>query len=202
MAGCLPLESIRQSTLECFYQQSCIDILSSYSTISRPKPLQSSLSKFPLNITIALLFDKYLFVESWRKNISFEKYFTACAPRSLTYSYQVQFHLPTIFTICVSAFGGLVIGWQLITPAMIKIWFFIKSRKQEKQDSIPAEQNEIEKVIMKVSPKPINKGLYFYIKINLNKSFVFQLLNLMFIVQFAHLIYFHLKMKMMKKNNM
>ncbi|CAF1092079.1 unnamed protein product [Adineta steineri] len=158
MAGCLPLESIRQSTLECLYKQSCINILSIQPNISRPKPLKISLSKFPLNLTIGSIFDKFLFIESWKNTISYEQYFTACSPRSLTYSYSGRLRFATIFTICVSAFGGLVIIWQLITPAIMKIWHLIKGKKQEKQLSIPQEQQlGIEQIILKISPKPINK---------------------------------------------
>lgn len=160
MGGCLPLESIRQSTLECLYKQSCVNILSLQPKISRPKPLNISLSKFSLNLTIGSMFDKSLFVESWGKKSSFDKYFTACAPRSLSYSYQGRLHLATIFTICVSAFGGLVIVGQLITPAIIKIWFLIKWKKQQKKSSIPSDQMGIEQIVIKMSPKPINKGLY------------------------------------------
>jgi hypothetical protein len=158
MAGCLPLESIRQSTLECLYKKSCIKILSFQRKTSRPKPLQKSLSKFPLNLTIGSMFDKSLFVESWKKTFSFDQYFTVCAPRSLTYSYQSRMHVATIFTICVSTFGGLVIGLQLITPAIVKICYLIKWKKQQRKSAIPSEQTEIEQVILNISPKPLNKG--------------------------------------------
>jgi hypothetical protein len=154
MAGCLPLDSIRQSTLECFYNQSCINILTLQPNISRPKALRKISPTFPRNSTIGSMFDKSLFVESWQIKSSFEDYFSACAPRSLTYSYQSRFHLPSIFTFCISTFGGLVIIWQLITPAIVKIWNLIKWKKKQRQSDIPSHQTEIDQT----TTKPINKS--------------------------------------------
>ena len=151
MAGCLPLESIRKSTLECLYQQSCIDILSLQPKISRPKPLQITSSKFPSNLTIAAMFDRFLFVELWEHKSSFEDYFNACAPRSLTYNYRGRYRLATTITLCVGAFGGLVRVWQLITPAIVKFWNLIKRKKQQKL-------SDTEQAIIQMAPKAINKG--------------------------------------------
>ena len=158
MAGCLPLDSIRQSTLECLYNQSCINILSLQPNISLPMPLQASLSKFPTNSTIGSMFDKSLFVESWEKISSFEDYFAVCAPRSLTYSYQGRFRLASIFTVCVSAFGGLVIMWELITPAVVKLWNAVQRKKQRRQPHIPSNQIRDKQAVEQMSREPIKKG--------------------------------------------
>ena len=115
MAGCLPMESLKQSTLECLYNKSCINILAIQPNISRPGPLKKYSSRFSPNVTIGSMFDESLFIESWKNTSSFEDYFTLCAPRSLTYTYEGRYRIASIFTICVSAFGGLVILWQLIT---------------------------------------------------------------------------------------
>jgi len=152
MAGCLPLESIRQSTLECLYNQSCINILALQPNISRPKPLNVSLSKFPLNLTIGSLFDESLFVKSWQNTSNFEKYFSACKPRLLSYTYEDKFYLSSIFTLCISTFGGLVLVCQLITPGFIKVWNLIKWKKK---------QTEIELNTIKISSKPISNGQYY-----------------------------------------
>ncbi|UJR20154.1 hypothetical protein I4U23_023286 [Adineta vaga] len=135
MAGCLPLETIRQSTLECLYEQSCLDILTLQPNISRPRPLNKSLTKFPLNTTIGFMFDKSLFIESWQTKLNFEDYYQACAPQSLTYSYESRFRLASIITICISAFGGLVIAWDFVTPVIVKIWTLIKWKKQHMKTS-------------------------------------------------------------------
>ncbi|CAF5044282.1 unnamed protein product, partial [Rotaria sp. Silwood1] len=88
MAGCIPLDAMRQSTLECLYNQSCINAISLQPKISQPKALNASLSRFPLNSTIGSIFDESLFIESWQNRSSFEKYYAACAPQSLSYNYK------------------------------------------------------------------------------------------------------------------
>ncbi|CAF3750060.1 unnamed protein product [Rotaria sp. Silwood1] len=144
MAGCLPLEAIRQSTLECLYNQSCIDVLSLQPKLSRPRALNISLTRFPLNLTIGSLFDNYLFIESWENRSSFENYFAACAPRYLSYSYESQFYLGTIITMILNAFGGLVIALQLITPALVKIFKLIKWKKQRTEQTTTVERRHVQ----------------------------------------------------------
>ncbi|CAF1036853.1 unnamed protein product [Rotaria sp. Silwood1] len=157
MAGCIPLDSMRQSTLECLYNQSCVDAISLQPKISRPKALNASLSRFPLNSTIASLFDESLFVEYWQNQSSFENYFAACAPRSIFYSYERRFHLGKTITMSLSAFGGLVIIWQLITPAIVKIWQRIKWKKQPNQPTTDPEQSSVDLEVLNMTPNPINK---------------------------------------------
>ncbi len=153
MAGCVPIQSIRQSTLECLYDQSCIDKLSVQPNISRPSPLNISSTKFPPNMTVGSMFDESLFIESWETTFSFENYFIACAPRSLTFTFEGRYRLAYIFTICVSAFGGLVIIWELITPAIVKIWTLIRWKKKQRSSSILPHQTRTEQTTVKMSHK-------------------------------------------------
>ncbi|CAF0782884.1 unnamed protein product [Adineta steineri] len=156
MAGCLPLDSMQQSTLECLYNQSCINAIALRPNLSQPKALNSRLTRFLLNSTIGSIFDESLFVESWKNKSNYENYFAACSPRSLYYSYQSRFHLGTILTISLSAFGGLIIIWQLITPVFIKIWNLLKEKTISHTST---EHTQIELAIINVAPKPINEGV-------------------------------------------
>ncbi|CAF4038041.1 unnamed protein product [Rotaria sp. Silwood2] len=163
MAGCIPLDAMRQSTLECLYNQSCVNAISLQPKISRPKALNASLSRFSLNSTIGSIFDESLFVESWQNQSSFENYYAACAPQSLSYSYESRFHLGTIITMSLGAFGGLVIVWQLITPSFIKISKRINWKKQQRKSRTTIEQTHVEHEILKMGPKPINKVVTAYV---------------------------------------
>ena len=65
MAGCLPYNSLLQSTLQCFYNQSCIDHIQTFiHGFSLVSPLSSS--HFPQDTTVKSLLDE-LFVESWNE---------------------------------------------------------------------------------------------------------------------------------------
>lgn len=133
MAGCTPLDSTRQSTLECFYNQTCIDTLRlvSQGKTNRMKSLNFSHTNFALNTTIGQMFDQHLFIESWNHSWNYETYFASCRAPSLSYSYQRRFHLSWIFATCLSAYGGLVLIWQLIIPLLIKLRNKIRSKVQE-----------------------------------------------------------------------
>ena len=105
------------------------------------------------------MFDESLFLESWQSKPNYEAYFAACAPRTLSYSYVGPASLATIFTVCVSAFGGLVIGWQLIMPAIIKLWKrIVWNRRRRKPAAAPNNPTSIEEAILSVAPRPLNQG--------------------------------------------
>ena len=140
MAGCFSLDSMRHSTLECLYNQTCIDLIAFQPHLSHPKALNISLSRFPVNSTIGSIFDESLFVESWQNHSSFENYFAACAPQSLSYSDQGRVHLETIIHLTLSAFSGLVIILKLLTPIFEKTFHLLTSKQQPTQSSSPSEQ--------------------------------------------------------------
>jgi hypothetical protein len=143
MAGCLPLDSMRQSTLECLYNQSCVDSLILQPDLSQPKALNASLSRFPLNATVGSMFDGSLFIESWFNTSNFSQYLAACAPRSITYSYQGRFNIIQLIIILIIAFGGLFIILEMITPILVKL---CSRKKQSGQSTIQLEQINIEQI--------------------------------------------------------
>lgn len=162
MAGCLPFDSLRQSTLECLYDQSCVNVLTLQPQLSRPSALDASASAststFLINETVESMFDRSLFLETWKHTSHYDKYFAACAPQSLYYSYEGRFHMATICTICVGAFGGLVIAWQLATPLLVKIWKRWIWRRQRTHQTTSPHPSAIEEVILSRAPRPIDQG--------------------------------------------
>lgn len=156
MAGCLPLDSIQRSTLECLYNQSCVDAIILKSITRHPRALNHSLTRFPLNSTVGSMFNQSLFVESWQNKSSFENYYKTCSPQSLSYSYQKRFDIGTIVTLTLSAFSGLMIGLKLVTPLCVKLFRLFKKRKQ----TPPANTHtQIELAITKLAPKRFQKAV-------------------------------------------
>lgn len=121
MAGCLPFDSMRQSTLTCLYNQSCVDFIALQKEISHPRALNRSLTRFPLDVSIGQLFDEYLFVESWGNESNYEKYYSSCSPRVLSYSYQTRFDWEKMFVLIFAGYGALVILLKIITPIFIQL---------------------------------------------------------------------------------
>ena len=84
--GCYPLETLLQSTLQCLYNVSCIELLRLmyYQSNRTFRALDSSLSS-PNAIFQSIM--ENMFVDEWKTEISYEKYYMACAPLFCTYSY-------------------------------------------------------------------------------------------------------------------
>ncbi|CAF1591785.1 unnamed protein product, partial [Adineta steineri] len=108
--GCTPSESFRASTLECFYNQSCLNLIQQYTNYkARINPIiPSNSSQFSMNTTMAELID-HLFIEEWATNISYQAYFEKCSPLSCSYTYIRRFNLLSTITLLLGLQGGLTI---------------------------------------------------------------------------------------------
>ena len=157
MAGCTPFDSMRQSTLKCLYNQTCVDVIALQPNISHPKALNQSLTRFPIDMKVGDLFDRYLFVESWQNQSNFEKYFASCSPRTISYSYPRRFHLAKLLILVFAAYGALVIVLQIVTPIFTKVIFCIA----RKTANLSLERSPIELEILRIGPKRLHKGKYY-----------------------------------------
>ena len=83
--GCYPLEALLQSTLECLYNISCINILRFMYQRSNftVDPLDATLSS--PNATVQSLIDTLL-VDRWETRVTYEQYYATCAPLACTYT--------------------------------------------------------------------------------------------------------------------
>ncbi|CAF1172169.1 unnamed protein product [Adineta steineri] len=138
VASCLPVDGIRLSTLECFFNSNCILNLTSIAstrntTIWIPKLLNASTSSiYPSNTSIGSLADS-LFVEDWGIKSNYSSYFASCAPHSCSYQYIDHNTILYIITTVLGLYGGLtvilrfivwrgwrmhrkIMGWMQITP--------------------------------------------------------------------------------------
>ncbi|CAF4190583.1 unnamed protein product, partial [Adineta steineri] len=118
--GCTPSESFRASTLECFYNQSCLNLIQQYTNYkARINPIiPSNSSQFSMNTTMAELID-HLFIEEWATNINYSTYFEKCLPLSCSYTYIQRFNLFYIITLLLGFQGGLTIVLKWICPKLV-----------------------------------------------------------------------------------
>ena len=120
MIGCLAHSSILQSTLECFYNQSCIDQIQAFvNEFSSVSPLPS-LSRFAQQTTVSELFDQ-LFSELWNEKKSFTGYFQACSANLCTYSYVRRFDLLYVIVTIIGLAGGLKTIMYFAAPRIVEI---------------------------------------------------------------------------------
>ena len=144
--GCLPVDGLRRSTLECFYSSSCIDKIiqfldyytlmdgslpMNFTTPEVPSisitPLNSSvLSRFPFNADIGTLIDN-IFIERWLNTTAYENYFAACAPSVCRYQYVTRNGIIYVATSLISLYGGLTMGLRFIIWHALRIYKWMKT---------------------------------------------------------------------------
>ncbi len=116
VVGCLPLESFLRSTLECFYDQVCVNNMSSYFLVfNHPKALNNTSSRFASNVSGNTLLEQ-MFIESWSSNVSYEKFFQQCQPTLCSYILIEKYNILFVVTTVTGLYGGLTILLKLAVP--------------------------------------------------------------------------------------
>jgi hypothetical protein len=132
--GCFVIEALLQSTLECFYYQTCINQLQSYLVSSSPMyvtALDSSLpSQYFINSTIEELLD-HLMVEQWNSSLMYDSYYNECQPTQCTYTYVTKNDIIYIVTTLVGLVGGLITVLKLVVPRLVKLFvrYILRQRR-------------------------------------------------------------------------
>ncbi|CAF1126765.1 unnamed protein product [Adineta steineri] len=168
--GCTPSESFRASTLECFYNESCINLTKQYTINKRRmkytnhfKPLSIINSSYSINTTIAELVDN-LFIEDWNIKINYASYFEQCSPSLCSYNYIQRFNILHIVTTLIGLQGGLAMVLEWICPKIIriivKIYQYRKKRRNVVQpvfsiETIPTEN--IDNSVSTLESAPTNE---------------------------------------------
>jgi hypothetical protein len=147
--GCYVIESLLQSTLECFYDQQCIVDLQGQIWSSSPvnaKALDKSLpSIYFMNSTIKNLVDN-LMIELWNVSSIFENYYNECRPIQCTYNLETKNDIIYIFTTLFGVAGGLTTVLRLILPRLIKL---IRKKKEQQQQQ---QQHQVTTGELKAKP--------------------------------------------------
>ena len=123
LTGCSSSYALYQSTLECFYNRTCFDMIlsmtdGSVENISLWNDITQT-SRFNEQSSIGETFAD-LFVESWGNSSDYNMYFDACAPTTCIYSYQSTFDLVSALTIIFGMIGGLAVALHFISPLILR----------------------------------------------------------------------------------
>ena len=131
--GCYVIDGILQSTLECFYNETCITQILSYYDDTPPMnvtPLNSSLpSQYFINSTIQDLVNN-LMIEQWNISTTYENYYNQCQPIECTYTYERKNGVVYIITALLGLLGGLITILKLIIPTLVK---FIRTMRRRRR---------------------------------------------------------------------
>lgn len=120
--GCTPSQSLLDSTLECFYDDSCINIVKkhvNYTQFLEPLSIETR-AKSRMNTTVGELFNN-LFVEQWLTTINYLSYFKQCSPSLCSYNYIQKFSIIYIISFLLSLQGGLTIVLKWLCPKIVRM---------------------------------------------------------------------------------
>lgn len=140
--GCTPSESFHLSTLECFYDRSCIDLIEKYANYENisnstksPILLATQTSRFSMNTTVFELLNN-LFVEKWSTKLNYSTYYQQCSLSLCSHTYSQQFNPLYTVTLLLSLHGGLTIILKLICPKIIQILNKINNHRKKRMNII------------------------------------------------------------------
>ncbi|CAF3998401.1 unnamed protein product [Adineta steineri] len=125
LTGCYLDESTFQSTLQCYYNQTCLDTVHHF--------LQSTLSTniTALNRTVDSQYNETsiirdivnnMMIENWTAVAFHQSFYETCQPSLCTYSYQTQNSISAVITIVIQLVGGLTVLLKILVPKIVKIF--------------------------------------------------------------------------------
>jgi hypothetical protein len=138
--GCLATEAVLQSSLECYFNQTCVnaiqDQIRSPRSLTNVSALNFNGTRFSSITPIETLIDM-LMIDKWTSSTSFSQYYAQCAPVLCVYTYSSRYDWLYVITTLVSLFGGLSTALRLFVPVAVK---WIRNRKQHRdQQSLPGK---------------------------------------------------------------
>lgn len=123
--GCTPSESLLSSTLECFYEPACLNLIEEYASSSSSVHTKTNqlvapgnTSQFSVNTSVRELVE-LLFIEKWSTAIDYSAYFNQCAPMSCSYDYIEGFSSLYTVTVLLGFYGGLSFVLRWICPSLL-----------------------------------------------------------------------------------
>ncbi|CAF1458002.1 unnamed protein product [Adineta ricciae] len=133
--GCTPSESFLESTLECFYDQSCLNLIYQYTNLSNSSIALNTSIDFLPNLTINELIH-HSFIKQWLNITNYSSYYNICSPSICSYTSLERFNFLYIITLFLSLQGGLTLVFKWISPKIIQIIFTIYNYYKTKRNSI------------------------------------------------------------------
>jgi hypothetical protein len=122
--GCAPFYAIDLSTLECFFDETCLNTtarwISNLPASAWPKALNRSLlSKFQPTASIQDILAEDM-VDQWNNDASFSKYYAACSPSECTYTFTRRNDVLVVLTTLIGLFGGLMVSMRMLAPLLVQ----------------------------------------------------------------------------------
>ncbi|CAF1279307.1 unnamed protein product [Adineta ricciae] len=161
IVDCLPIQTTLYSSLECFYNQLCLNILlASYQKKINISRLNSFLtSRFHLKTPIKSLVEE-LFIEELFNHTNFSTYYMKCLPYVCTYLHFNRFNWISVLTVMFALFGGINTVLRLITPYIIRTVLFLIKPKQVRENRNTTIRVRLKKLVFVFKMQLISLNIY------------------------------------------
>lgn len=134
IADCFVMDGTLASTLECYYNQSCLSLVhSEFSSVIQP--LSNALNKhFMINSTVEMLLNE-LMIDEIISNVQFDLFYAQCNPAYCSYSYNQRFDALFIITTIIGIFGSISLAFKIIAPFIVTIVLKRKNKSTRHLDN-------------------------------------------------------------------
>jgi hypothetical protein len=120
--GCFMLQSILQSSLECFFNQTYVNAVlvevGLYGLMDI-NSLQPNTTRFPPETPIQISVNQ-LMIEQWGDQITYQQYYEQCAPQLCTYTLTQHNDVSYIITLLIGLVGGISVVLKTIVPFIVR----------------------------------------------------------------------------------
>ena len=137
---CFVSQAVLSSTLECFFDQTCLNRLQAAillnSSIILPV-LPANATRFSPNTSIDTILGEM--VEEWGEHIDYSQYYTECSPNSCTYTFLIGNDAIYAITTLIALLGGLSVMLRFLVPPVVH---WIRQRLHATNDTMqPARKS-------------------------------------------------------------
>jgi hypothetical protein len=156
VSSCMPVDSCLLSSLECFYNQTCIDAIFPYQKLvdgvrwnftALNSNNASKLSRFNTNSIIKSIVDE-LMVEEWNVQEFHDKYSQQCVPTVCTYLTDIYPDFLSVLNAFIGLLGGLCTVLRIIILPVVRfirrrLWPLPASSESSQSLPIPCTYNSL-----------------------------------------------------------
>lgn len=133
MADCFVMDATLASTLECYYDQSCLSLLH-LSLSTSIHPLSDAINKyFTRKSTIQTLLNRIM-IDEITNDVQFDSFYSQCIPSYCFYSYAHRFDVLFVATTIIGIFGGVSFVLRIVAKLLAVLILRWKSRHTSKND--------------------------------------------------------------------
>jgi hypothetical protein len=137
IADCLVVDATLASTLECYYDRTCLFLLHEQWAMNVTPLSSNSNIHFSPYSTVQMLLDE-LMIDNLTIDIDFNLFYLQCNPAYCTYAYMHRFDILYIVTTIIGIFGGLSLALRLIAPLIAKAILRFTNRHSPTDNLTPA----------------------------------------------------------------